>query len=256
MKDYIIEVRNLNKTFPEDRKEPAFCVLDNIQLQVEKEEFICLLGPSGCGKSTLLRLVAGLEEATSGEILYHGKAHHKPRKEIGMVFQNYSLMPWLSVYDNIKLGLDFNRTSEKEKKRLTQEYLEIIGMSAFAHRLPHELSGGMRQRVAIARALVNDPEIVLMDEPFGALDAYTRIVLQKELLRIWQRDRKTILFVTHSVDEALYLADRVLLMSRNQGKLEEEIRLDLPRPRDRSHPEYARLNQALLDRFESLHAEA
>ena len=163
---------------------------------------------------------------------YRGERVAAPRKEIGVVFQNYSLMPWLNVEDNIALGLRFKHASESEIQKTVSDYLQMIGMEQFRRSMPHELSGGMQQRVAIARTLANDPDVVLMDEPFGALDAYTRIVLQKELLNIWEKHKKTILFVTHSVDEAIYLADRIILMSRDCGKILREDRVNLPRLRD------------------------
>ena len=175
----ILQIENVGKTFITDNFQNHLSVLKNINLSIEENEFVCILGPSGCGKSTLLRIASGLETATSGQIFYKGEPHSKPRREIGMVFQNYSLMPWLNVYDNIGLGLDFKKVRKKERESLIDEHLEMIGMTKFAKSYPYELSGGMQQRVAIARALANNPDIVLMDEPFGALDAYTRIVLQK-----------------------------------------------------------------------------
>lgn len=246
----ILQIENVGKTFTTDNFQNHLSVLKNINLSIEENEFVCILGPSGCGKSTLLRIASGLETATSGQIFYKGEPHSKPRREIGMVFQNYSLMPWLNVYDNIGLGLDFKKVSKKERARIIDEHLEMIGMTKFAKSYPYELSGGMQQRVAIARALANNPDIVLMDEPFGALDAYTRIVLQKELLKIYQHHKKTIIFVTHSVDEAIYLADRIILMSRKEGKIEKEVKIEMSRPRDRSDAQYAKLTKELLDDLE------
>lgn len=256
MTQKIITVENISKTFVSKGKKKDLEVLDNINLEINENEFICIVGPSGCGKSTLLRLMAGLEKATKGRVLYRGNPLSEPIKEIGLVFQNYSLMPWLNVEDNIALGLKFKGVSKNKQKEIVDEYLEIIGLNDFRKSYPHELSGGMQQRVAIARTLANDPDIVLMDEPFGALDAYTRIQLQKELLRIWENHKKTIVFVTHSVDEAIYLADRIVLMSRRRGAIYRDISVDIPRERERSDIKYAKLNQELLEEFEMLNSNS
>lgn len=222
----------------------------DINLSVPENEFLCILGPSGCGKSTFLRIVAGLERASSGRVFYDGQEHMKPRREIGMVFQSYSLMPWLNVLDNIALGLDFAGVSKAKRIAIAREYLGMISMSDFGKALPCELSGGMQQRVAIARALANNPDVLLMDEPFGALDAYTRIIMQKELLRIWEQHKVTILFVTHSVDEAVYLADRIILMSSSPGKIIRDITVTMPRGRERSNPRFGELTEELLTLLE------
>lgn len=252
MSDTIFELNGIGKVFASDRGKDQLSVLKDIDLKIGENEFVCIVGPSGCGKSTLLRIMAGLEPATTGTVSYRGKPHHEPTREVGMVFQNYSLMPWLNVEDNIGLGLSFKKMPRSKSRLIVDEYLEIIGLEKFRKAFPHELSGGMQQRVAIARSLANDPDVVLMDEPFGALDAYTRIQLQKELLRIWEKHKKTIVFVTHSVDEAIYLADRIILMSRRNGSIEHDIRVDLPRIRDRADPIYAQLNQRLLEELEQL----
>ena len=252
MEQSIIKVESIGKTFISEGKKDDLIVLKDININIKENEFVCIVGPSGCGKSTLLRIIAGLEPATKGKVTYRGGELTKPCKEIGMVFQNYSLMPWLNVEDNISLGLNFQKISKKEKQKTVDEFLKIIGLENFRKSYPHELSGGMQQRVAIARSLANNPDVVLMDEPFGALDAYTRIQLQKELLRIWEYDKKTIVFVTHSVDEAIYLADRIILMSRRKGSINREIYVDMPRIRDRSDHRYAKLNQELLEELEKL----
>lgn len=220
--------------------------LDHVNLSVFNNEFVCILGPSGCGKSTLLRIIAGLEPASSGKVLYNNREHTKPCREIGMVFQSYSLMPWLNVLDNIALGLEFGGMSRRVRMVAARQYLGMIGMSDFGKAFPYELSGGMQQRVAIARALANNPDVLLMDEPFGALDAYTRIIMQKELLRIWEQHKKTILFVTHSVDEAVYLADRIILMSGSPGRILKDMAVEMPRVRERSDPCYGELTGELL----------
>lgn len=247
-----IIVENISKTFVTNGKKNDLEVLEDINLEINENEFVCIVGPSGCGKSTLLRLMAGLEKATKGRVLYRDKPLSEPIKEIGMIFQNYSLMPWLNVENNIALGLKFKGVPKIEQQEIVDEYLEIIGLNDFRKSYPHELSGGMQQRVAIARTLVNDPDVVLMDEPFGALDAYTRIQLQKELLRIWENHKKTIVFVTHSVDEAIYLADRIILMSKQRGAIYKDISVDITRERERSDIKFAKLNQELLEEFEKL----
>ncbi|NLP23089.1 MAG: ABC transporter ATP-binding protein [Syntrophomonadaceae bacterium] len=244
-----ISVEHLSKVF-QSQNDLEIHALHDLNLRVAENEFVCILGPSGCGKSTLLRIIAGLEKASSGSVFYNGREHTRPGKEIGMVFQSYSLMPWLNVLDNIALGLEFARIPKAERIAVAQEYLDMIGMSDFGKAFPHELSGGMQQRVAIARALANDPDVLLMDEPFGALDAYTRILMQKELLRIWEKHRKTILFVTHSVDEAVYLADRIILMSSHPGRIKEEFVVTIPRVRERSNPRYGELTAELLSLLE------
>lgn len=251
MNEIVFKLNNIGKVYNEKDKN-ELTVIKDFNLEIKKNEFLCIVGPSGCGKSTLLRILAGLELPTEGEIYYRNQILRKPIKDIGMVFQNYSLMPWLNVEDNIALGLKFQNISKEERKKTVDEYLEIIGLNKFRYSKPHELSGGMQQRVAIARSLANNPDAVLMDEPFGALDAYTRIQLQKELLRIWEKYKKTIIFITHSVDEAVYLADRIILMSKNNGSIEVDIHVDIPRIRDRANPRYAELNLQLLDALEKL----
>ncbi|WP_197072265.1 ABC transporter ATP-binding protein [Clostridium culturomicium] len=244
-----ITLKNVKKDFITGKGDKV-AALGNVNLSVPESEFVCILGPSGCGKSTLLRIIAGLESATEGEVIYRGKPITGAHKEIGMVFQNYSLMPWLNVRDNIALGLDFAGIGKKERLERAEYYMEMIHMQEFAKAFPYELSGGMQQRVAIARALANDPDVLLMDEPFGALDAYTRIVLQQELLSIWEKHKKTILFVTHSVDEAIYLADRVIFMAPKPSRIEKEFLIDMPRIRQRNNPRYGELTEEMLALFE------
>lgn len=244
-----ITLKNVKKEFITGKGDKV-AALGNVNLSVPESEFVCILGPSGCGKSTMLRIIAGLESATDGEVIYRGKPIKGAHKEIGMVFQNYSLMPWLNVRDNIALGLDFAGIGKKERLERAEYYMEMIHMQEFAKAFPYELSGGMQQRVAIARALANDPDVLLMDEPFGALDAYTRIVLQQELLSIWEKHKKTILFVTHSVDEAIYLADRVVFMAPKPSRIEKELFIDMPRIRQRNNPRYGELTEEMLALFE------
>jgi len=224
--------------------------LDAISLNIEENSFVCIVGPSGCGKSTLLRIMAGLEQASSGRMFYRGSPQSRPRKEIGMIFQEYSLFPWRTTMENVAFGAEVSGRPRAERESLGRRYLELVGLGRYENAYSHELSGGMRQRVAIARALANQPDILLMDEPFGALDAYTRIRLQKRLLDIWEKDRKTVVFVTHSVDEAVFLADRIIVMSTNPGRILTEMSIPLARPRARDNPEYASLVAFILDLLE------
>lgn len=247
--EYIISLKNLCKSY-NTKENLTVEALKDINLDVKENDFICIVGPSGCGKSTMLRIIAGLETATEGKIIYEGRELQKPTKDIGMVFQDYSLLPWRTVLDNIALGLEFKGVSKNKRLDIASRYLELIDMTRFGKAYPYELSGGMQQRVAIARALANDPHVLLMDEPFGALDAHTRILLQKELLRIWERNKKTIMFVTHSVDESVYLADKVIVMSRNPGEIKEIINIDMKRPRDRGDIKYATMTSKILKMLE------
>lgn len=245
----IIRVENLHKVFVSEKGQ-SVTAIDNVSLPICHNDFICVVGPSGCGKSTMLRIIAGLEKATAGGVYYKENIIDKPNSEIGMVFQEYSLLPWRIVLDNVALGLEFAGMGKEKREKIAFEYLELVGLKDFAFSYPYELSGGMQQRVAIARALANNPEVLLMDEPFGALDAHTRILLQKELLRIWEKNRKTIVFVTHSVDEAIYLADKIVVMSARPGRIKEIIQVDMPRPRSRANPLYGELSTRILDMLE------
>ncbi len=228
----LLEIKGVSKQFIADGKEMV--ALQDIDLQIEDNEFICFIGPSGCGKTTLLRIVAGLEEATDGTVTLDGDPIKGPGPERGMVFQEYSLFPWRTVIDNTVFGLELKGIPSAERLAQGRQYLKMVGLERFETRYPHELSGGMKQRVAIARALVNRPKALLMDEPFGALDAQTRNIMQSELLRIWQEERKTVVFVTHSVDEAIYLADRIVIMSARPGRIKDIIEIPLSRPRNRT----------------------
>lgn len=249
MQDAILSINNVSKTFVTEKRH-SICALDNISLSINENDFICLVGPSGCGKSTLLRIIAGLETASEGKVLYRGNKVLKPDKRLGMVFQEYSLLPWRTVLGNVGLGPELAGEPGAYCQKVAHVYLEMVGLEKFAGYYPHELSGGMRQRVAIARALANDPDVLLMDEPFGALDAHTRIILQKELLKIWEANRKTIIFVTHSVDEAIYLADRIVVMTTRPGQIKKLIDVNMPRPRDRANQAYGKLSARILDMLE------
>ena len=220
--------------------------LEGIDLEVGEGEFVCIVGPSGCGKTTLLRIVAGLEVPTSGTVTLDGIPIKGPSPERGMVFQEYSLFPWRTVLDNIVFGLELKKFPLDEQKRLGRQYLKMVGLENFETRYPHELSGGMKQRVAIARALVNNPRAILMDEPFGALDAQTRNIMQSELLRIWEEEKKTVIFVTHSVDEAIYLADTIVIMSARPGRIKDVIEIPIPRPRSRTSSEVNQIRDRIL----------
>ena len=205
--------------------------LHDINVAVERGEFISVVGPSGCGKTTFLRIVAGLEPASVGEVLLEGRAVHAPGTDRGFVFQTDNLLPWRTVYANAIIGRELAGRVGAAERRRTKELLKLVGLEGFEHYHPRQLSGGMRQRVNLARALAIDPEILLMDEPFSSLDAQTREIMQTELMRIWEKGRKTVLFVTHQIDEAVFLSDRVLVFARRPGRLRENVRIDLTRPR-------------------------
>ena len=239
-----LELRNVTKTFKTEEGE--LTALENINLAIKPSEFLCIIGPSGCGKSTLLRLIAGLDDPSSGEILLDGKELRGPSQDRGMVFQEYSLFPWRTVLKNVTFGLEIQGIDKQEQYKIAEEYIELVGLKGFEKRYPYELSGGMKQRVAIARALATEPAILLMDEPFGSVDAQTRNILQEELLDIWKRAKKTILFVTHSVDEAVYLADRVAVVSSRPGCLVKCAKIDIPRPRKRTSVEVNEFRGKLL----------
>ena len=206
--------------------------LDHLSFSVQPQEFLCVLGPSGSGKSTLLRILAGLLEPTDGEVIYQGEQLTSPRREIGFVFQKANLMPWRTVIQNILLPLEVQGMAKEAAHARGSELVELVGLQGFEDTLPRDLSGGMAQRVAIARALVHDPDLLLLDEPFGGLDALTRERMGTELLHIWQRRRKTVVMVTHSISEALFLADRVIVLTSRPGRLRLELGVNLPRPRE------------------------
>lgn len=243
-----IAIHNVSKVF--STKSGPVEALRNVCMTVPASHFICLVGPSGCGKSTLLRMMAGLTPCERGEIRFRGALQHGPCRQVGMVFQEYSLFPWLNVIDNTGIGLEFHGMDKNQREQKARRYLAMVGLERFALAMPHELSGGMRQRVAIARALVNDPDVLLMDEPFGAIDAFTRITLQKRLLEVWEQSRKTIVFVTHSVDESVYLADEIIVMGTNPGRIVARFDVALPRPRQRDDPAYARMVAHILGLLE------
>ena len=228
----VIQLEQVKKDYLTERGQKV-SALGGIDLTVGREEFVCLLGPSGCGKSTLLRLMSGLEKPTTGTVSVLDKPVTRPVPQAQMVFQEYSLMPWRDVLSNVELGLELRHIPGPERKKRAQEILETFGLGEFTRSFPYELSGGMQQRVAIARAMATDPEILYMDEPFGALDAYTRMQMQQELLNFWLSARKTVIFVTHSIEEALFLGTRIVVMTGRPGTILRDMRVELPYPRDR-----------------------
>jgi ABC-type nitrate/sulfonate/bicarbonate transport system ATPase subunit len=244
-----VAIRGVSKRFAVGDGEVE--ALGRIDVTVAQGEFVCLIGASGCGKSTMLRIIAGFEEPTTGEVLVDGKRITGPGSDRGMVFQDYALFPWMTVRQNIGFGPRQRQLPRREIEGIADEFVKLVGLERAANRYPNQLSGGMKQRVAIARVLANNANILLMDEPFGALDALTREQLQGELLAIWARSRVTVVFVTHSVEEAALLADRVLVMSAGPGRIEADSAIALPRPRDVSSPEFNTVRRDLARRLTS-----
>ena len=245
----ILIIRGVTKRFAVGDGEVD--ALAPVDLTIHQGEFVCMIGASGCGKSTLLRIIAGFEEPTTGDVSIDGKAIAGPGSDRGMVFQDYALFPWMTVRENISFGPRQRQLPRQEIESTTDEFVRMVGLKRFADRYPNQLSGGMKQRVAIARVLANNANILLMDEPFGALDALTREQLQHELLQIWARTGVTAIFVTHSVEEAVLLADRVLVMSAGPGRIDSDFRIDLARPRDVSSPEFNALRRDIARRLTS-----
>ncbi len=242
-----IVARNIVKTYTS--KDGEILAIDDFSLEVAEGEFVCIVGPSGCGKSTFLRILAGLTPLTTGtvEIKQDPKAH-KPLNS--MVFQEYAIYPWKTVRDNVGFGLEMRGVPKKERYAIVEDWLKRVGLQKFAHYYPHQLSGGMKQRVSIARALANDPEVLLMDEPLGALDAQMRTVLQAEFLKLWEMDRKTVVYITHSIDEAILLGDRVVVMTAHPGRKKVEFAITIPRPRaieTMATPEFAHQKGIIWD---------
>jgi NitT/TauT family transport system ATP-binding protein len=227
-----IECQSVRKTYKDAAEGTEVVALDGLTLSIEPREFLTLLGPSGCGKSTLLNIVAGFEKPDGGQVLLDGRLVMTPGPDRGVVFQDYALFPWLNVQQNVAYGLREKGLPKAEVKATGQRFIRMVGLTGFERRYPHELSGGMRQRVALARVLAIDPQILLMDEPFAAVDAQTRVILQEELQRLWMQTLKTVVFVTHSVDEAIYLSDRVTVMTARPGSVKAIVPIDLARPRD------------------------
>jgi len=255
-----LRIDAVSRTFAPARKgAPPTLALQPVTLDVTDNDFITILGPSGCGKSTLLRIIAGLDKASDGRVVLDGAAVTGPGSDRGMVFQSYTLFPWLSVLDNIAFGLRERGLPAADRTRIAQDWCTRVGLSGFEHHYPKQLSGGMQQRTAIARVLANDPKIMLLDEPFGALDNQTRALMQETLLDIWQRDRKTVLFVTHDIEESIFLASRVLVMTARPGRIKADVPINLPYPRHytlKTSPEFSTLKARLTEeiRVEALRA--
>jgi NitT/TauT family transport system ATP-binding protein len=228
-----------------EKKGTPLSVLQDVDLSVREGEFLCLLGPSGCGKSTLLNIAGGFERPTTGSVRIDGKEIHRPSPHRVFVFQEYGIFPWASVWDNVVLGI--RNRSRQEQHRIAKDVIELVGLSGFERAYPMELSGGMKQRVEVARALAVEPDVIFMDEPFGALDSLTRLTLRAELLRIWGERQPTILFVTHDVDEAMQLAQRVAVFTERPGRIAEVVTLDMPHPRDIGSPEYGQIKRRLFE---------
>jgi sulfonate transport system ATP-binding protein len=243
---FLIDVEHLNKAFTIDGRQVE--VLKDINLHSKDGQFICIVGASGCGKSTLLRIIAGLETATTGKVSLEGKEITGPSSGCGMIFQESRLFPWLTVEKNVAFGLP-RSVKKKERKELARSYIDLVGLSGFEKALPRQLSGGMQQRASIARSLVTDPKVLLLDEPFGALDAMTRIGMQNEILRIWKAKKTTMILVTHDIDEAIFLGDQVIVISSRPGGIKRVLRIDLPRPRGRNNEDFLKYKKEIYGEF-------
>lgn len=250
----IISVDNVSLVF-KSRRAGTVTALENLSMEVPDKQFAVIVGPSGCGKSSLLDLIAGLKDPSGGRCCVDGRVVTRPGPDRGMVFQSYSLFPWLNVQKNVEFGLSLNNVPVRERVERARHYVDIVGLTKFSDAFPNQLSGGMKQRVAIARALANDPEVLVMDEPFGALDSQTRAIMQELLLGVWEKEHKTVLFVTHDIDEALFLGDVVYVMSARPGRIMDTIPVNLDRPRDygiiTTQP-FVELKRRIM---ESLHSE-
>ena len=241
-----IDISGVSKTFRDRKRNADVTALDNIDLTVAKNEFLCLLGPSGCGKSTLLDIIAGFAKPTAGTVAVDGVPVTAPGADRGVVFQQANLMPWLPVWENVAFHMLLRGGQKGERRATAQRYIDLVGLTGFENHYPSELSGGMNQRVGIARALLMNPQVILLDEPFGALDEQTRMDMQNELVQIWQNHQGTIVFVTHGIDEALMLGTKVAVMSARPGRIREVIDVDLPRPRDITSPQFNALKRHVL----------
>jgi NitT/TauT family transport system ATP-binding protein len=239
-----VVVDGVGKVFK--RRRDALEVLQDVSLSVKEGEFVCLLGPSGCGKSTLLNIVGGFEDATTGSVTINGEPVRGPDPRRVFVFQEYGIFPWASVWDNVALGLRHMKDKDQQHE-IVQRYVDLVGLSGFESTYPMELSGGMKQRVEVARALAVSPDVIYMDEPFGALDSLTRLTMRAELIRIWQAEKKTILFVTHDVDESIQLAERVVVFSARPGRIRDIVTVPLDHPRDLGSPEYGQVKNRLYE---------
>lgn len=241
-----LEIKNVGKIF--EQPQGPLEVLRNIDLTVEAGEFVSVVGASGCGKSTLIRIIAGLESATSGEVLIGGRRVEKPSIETGFIFQESRLYPWLSVEKNIGFGIH-DKLEKEERKKLIQKYTDLVELTGFEHALPKQLSGGMQQRVSIARTLINQPSVLLLDEPFGALDALTRINMQNEILDIWRQEKTTMLLITHDIDEAIFVSDKIVILSNRPGVISQVIDVPMSKPRDRSSSDFINIRRKIYAEF-------
>lgn len=242
----ILEINDVSKTFKFDSEDIQ--ILNNINLKIRSREIVTILGPSGCGKSTILRLIAGLDKEYDGQILLNGQSIKGPSVERGMAFQESRLFPWLTIEENIKFGLREDIGND-EKKIMVDQHIELVGLEEFKSAYPHQLSGGMQQRTSIARALVNNPEILLLDEPFGALDAMTRLNMQQEVLKIWQKEKITMILVTHDIEEAVFLADRIVVMSKRPGQIREVVDVNIKREPSRNVNEILEIKNYIYNKF-------
>ncbi len=249
MEQYKLQAVDLTKVF-DDSKRGSVTAIDHVNLEVKDGEFVMIVGPSGCGKTTLINILGGLNTPSSGQVLLDGRPVEGPGADRGMVFQGYSLFPWLSVQKNVEFGLKMKKVPKDERSQIAKKYIELVGLTGFEQALPKQLSGGMKQRVAIARTLANEPEILLMDEPFGALDAQTRVVMQELLADISKKTKTTILFITHDIDEAVLLGDRIYVMSRRPGTVRAVLDVDLPGERTHESlvlPEFLQIKKQIMD---------
>lgn len=239
----IIGCKNINMTFPVQGG--SFEVIGNIDLSIEENEFVVLFGPGQCGKTTMVNIISGLQEPTRGVVTLQGQEVHGPGPQRGVVYQTIALFPWLTAIENVEYGPKVRGVPKEERRRRAQHFIDLVGLTGFENAYPVKLSGGMKQRVGIARAYCNDPLVMIMDEPFGALDAQTRYLMEEELEKIWQKEKKTVIFVTNNIEEALYLADRIIVFSNCPAAIKKEYVIDLPRPRDYTSPEFLELRREI-----------
>ena len=250
VKKIILDCKNVSKEFLSYDGKEMNQVLDNISFQVEENEFLVLFGPGQCGKTTLLNVLAGLEMPTGGEVLFEGKPVTGPNPKRGVVYQRIALFPWLTVMGNVEFGPKVQGMQKKEREELARHYIDLVGLSGFEKSYPSQLSGGMRQRVGIARAYCNNPDVLLLDEPFGHLDAQTRYMMEEEIQRIWQKEKRTVVFVTNNIEEALYLADRIILLRNCPSSIKQEYNITLPHPRSYVDEEFLRLRQEITENMD------
>ena len=245
-----IELADISKTYFNVSNKEEIKAVNDISFNVEDGEFVSIIGASGCGKTTLLRIISGLEQPSTGKIFLRGKEIERPYGQVGLIFQEYALFPWMTVIDNIDFGLEIKKVPKKKRKEMARFYLNKFNLDGFENEYPKELSGGMKQRVAIARTLINDPELLLMDEPFGSLDSQTRNSMQEFLLKVWQETKKTILFVSHNIDETVFLSQKVFGLSARPGRIKLLLEIDLPYPRERTSQEFNLYRKKILDYLE------